>query len=59
MKVVIKVIKSDKGIVEVKGNENEILADFALIYRSLRNDFEMYNIIDVILYIEKIINDKK
>ena len=59
MKVVIKVIKSDKGIVEVEGFGNEILADFGVIYKSLRNDFEMCNIIDIILYTEKSINDKK
>lgn len=52
-------IKSDKGIVEVDGRGSEILADFGVIYKSIREDFEITDIIDVILFMEKTINDKE
>lgn len=52
-------IKSDKGNVEIEGLEKEILADFGVLYKGMRENFEITDIIDVILFMEKTINDKK
>jgi hypothetical protein len=52
-------IKSDMGNVEIEGLGKEILAEFGVLYKAMREDFEKEDIMNVINYIEKRIEKKE